>query len=60
MFKFGTNILCTIWQKFCEGLHWVSVRNTFYQLMDGSDGVGANIRACIIEDHVEDHLVERF
>ena len=37
----------------------MSVRNTFYELMDGSDRIRPYVGTGVVEDHIENQIKQR-
>jgi hypothetical protein len=46
------------WNKFSQSFCRVSIRNTFHELMNGSNRICSNVRAGIIKDHIENEIKE--
>ena len=59
MLKLCPNILRTERQEFGQRFCWISIGHALDELMDRAHGIGAHIVARKIEDHVQDHVVQR-
>ena len=56
--EFCPDVLLAEIEELGQCLLRVCVRDTFNKLVDSTDSVQPHVGACVVEDHVEDHIIE--